>query len=122
MYACMQLLPSATKLWQGNVFTPVCHSLHRGISASVHAEIHTPWADTPLSRHPPGRHLPPPAITAADGKHPTGMHSCFHLCSTVQLPYTNVTLQFFILAFAEFSGINISCNSFRIIQTCNLLY
>ena len=26
---CM-LLPPATKLWQGNVFTPVCDSVHRG--------------------------------------------------------------------------------------------
>ena len=37
------------------------------------------WADTPsgqtplLDRH---RHPPPETATAADGKHPTGMHSC----------------------------------------------
>ena len=38
---------------QGNIFTPVCHSVHRGESASVHAEIpHPPGADTPQSRHP----------------------------------------------------------------------
>ena len=50
------------------------------------------WADTPLGRHPradtpPGRppcpvhariHTPP-AATAADGTHPTGMHSCFNM-------------------------------------------
>ena len=83
---------------------------------------YTPPGQTPPEQTPPGQTPPPPAVTAADGTHPTGMHSCFHLCSTVQLPYTNVTLQFFILAFAQFSGINISCNSFRIIQTCNLLY
>ena len=47
-----------------------------------------PQADTPLGRHPPfgrhppprqtppGRHPLPPAVTAADGTHPTGMHSC----------------------------------------------
>ena len=43
-------LPSATKLRQGNVFTPVCHSVHKGGSASMHAGI------DPLGRHPPGRH------------------------------------------------------------------
>ena len=41
----------------------------------------TPWADTTPDRHPPlGRHIPLgrplPAETAADGTHPTGMHSC----------------------------------------------
>ena len=41
-----------TNLWEGNVFTPVCHSVHRG-------EVYTPWV-----------------ATAADGTHPTGMHSC----------------------------------------------
>ena len=25
-----QFLPAATKLRQGNIFTPVCHSVHRG--------------------------------------------------------------------------------------------
>ena len=44
-------------------------------------------AETPLGRHPPGRHPlcpvhaginspPPPMATAVDGTHPTGMHSC----------------------------------------------
>ena len=41
----------------------------------------TPWSDTTPDRHPPlGRHIPSgrplPAVTAADGTHPTGMHSC----------------------------------------------
>ena len=38
---------------QGNIFTPVCYSVHRG-SASVHAGI------PPRSRHPPGTRPPPP--------------------------------------------------------------
>ena len=74
-----------------------------GVSAPVHAGIHTP-----LGRHPPGRQPPaqcvlgytppPPAqcilgytspypvhagihmATAADGAHPTGMHSCLNVC------------------------------------------
>ena len=39
----------------------------------------TPGADTPWSRHPPpGSRYPPSqqTATAADGTHPTGMHSC----------------------------------------------
>ena len=40
------LLP-ATKLRQGNAFTPVCHSVHRGVSATPPGK--TP---TPLGRHP----------------------------------------------------------------------
>ena len=45
------------------------HALGRGVSAPVHAGIH------PLGRHSPlGRH--PPAVKAADGTYPTGMHSC----------------------------------------------
>ena len=42
----------------------------------------TPWADTPLGRHP----YPPRAktATAADGTHPTGMHSCCFWFGTLQ--------------------------------------
>ena len=43
------LLPPATKLRQGNVFTAVCHSVHGGV-------CHTPWADTPPGRHPRAVH------------------------------------------------------------------
>ena len=67
-----------------------------GVSASVQTP---PWADIPLGRYPPWqtphwtdtrqttppRQKPPPLAdtpqaTAADGTHPTGMHSCFLLC------------------------------------------
>ena len=33
----IELLPPATKLRQGNVFTSVCYSVHRGGSLSQHA-------------------------------------------------------------------------------------
>ena len=75
------LLPAATKLGLGNVFTGVCDSVHGGLCASVHAVI--PPA---RSRHPPGadihplpksRQPPPPAYSQqVAGMHPTGMHSC----------------------------------------------
>ena len=47
------LLPAATKLGQGNVFTGVCGSVNTGGgSASVHAGIPTQWEQTPpKSRH-----------------------------------------------------------------------
>ena len=48
-------------------------STGEGVSAPVHAGIH------PLGRHPLGRHPLQQATTAADGTHPTGMHSCFLL-------------------------------------------
>ena len=36
-----------------------------------------PWLDTlPTGRHPPGQTPPPKTVTAMDGVHPTGMHSC----------------------------------------------
>ena len=40
---------------QGNIFTPVCHSVHRGGSASVHAGIPPPLnqADPPRTRQTP---------------------------------------------------------------------
>ena len=62
------LLPPATKLQQGNVFTPVCHSVHRG------------W-QTPLLGRPPMQ-TPPCTVHAgrygqqAGGMHATGMHTC----------------------------------------------
>ena len=38
---------------------------------------HPPARQTPPSRHPPGQTPPQPKMaTAADGTHPTGMHSC----------------------------------------------
>ena len=90
---------------QGNVFTPVCHSVHRGaVCLSAGWDTHipwadppgqtppwadtpwvdTPWADTPWAdtpgQTPPWAHLPARRplgrYTPADGTHPTGMHSC----------------------------------------------
>ena len=56
-------LSSAMKLWQGNIFTGVCHSVNRRVSTSVHGGIHTPWqvpprAGTPPAVTPLGRYTP----------------------------------------------------------------
>ena len=75
-FRATSLLPSATKLRQGNVFTPGCHSVHRGVSASVHAGIHTPLEEapthqkhTPRTDNPP-RQTPPPQAFPSPLKHP----------------------------------------------------
>ena len=52
------LLLATTKLDQGKVFTGICNSVNRGVSASLHAGMHTP----PRSRHSP-RADPPGADT-----------------------------------------------------------
>ena len=46
---------------QGNIFTPVCHSVHRGGSASMHAGIPPPLDQTPpWDQAAPPRIRPPP--------------------------------------------------------------
>ena len=88
-------------LGQGNIFTPVCHSVHRGgglpqcmlgYHPTTAGTRHIPWSrhppdqappTPPGTRHPPGPGtLPPGAEHAgrygqrAGGSHPTGMQSC----------------------------------------------
>ena len=56
------LLPPATKLRQGNVFTPVCHSVHRGCLTDTPGQTAPPPWQTALGRHPldrPRRQTPP---------------------------------------------------------------
>ena len=62
LYALLQIefLPAATKLGQGNVFTGVCDSVHRGVSASVHAGIPSPGSRHPLEQTSPGADTHPP--------------------------------------------------------------
>ena len=45
---------------------------------SMHWGRTPPWADNPLGRQHPVRHLP--TANAADSTHPTGMHSCYSIC------------------------------------------
>ena len=57
------LLLSVTKLWQGYVFTPVCHSVHTGGQCML-GYTHLPWADTSPQHTPsPGQTPSPPSIT-----------------------------------------------------------
>ena len=81
-------------LGQGNIFTPVCHSVHKGGgSASVHDGMPPPRDQAPPGPAPPGPGAPrdqaprgpgtPGTEHAgrygqrAGGTHPTGMQSCF---------------------------------------------
>ena len=54
-------LPPANEVCEGYVFTRVCHSVHRGGSASVHAGI-PPWSRP----NPPGAEPPPEQCMLGD--------------------------------------------------------
>ena len=60
-----------TKLRKGNAFTPVCQSFCSQ-GGGVHPSMQTP----PRQTHPPRAETSTHMATAADGTHPTGMHSC----------------------------------------------
>ena len=84
MYYCYfdtHLLLSA-KLRKGNVFKPVCHSVHRGVC--VVGDVHSREMAGGV-RGPAGACVVGGACvavemaTAAGGTHPTGMHSCIYL-------------------------------------------
>ena len=61
------LLPSAMKLWKGNVFTPVCQSFCSQGGVSQHALGQTPpWAETPGQTPPVSQHAlgqTPPCVS-----------------------------------------------------------
>ena len=69
----MNSLPPANEVCKGYIFTPVCQSFcFQGVSASVHAGIHTPLrADTPLEQRPPGSRHPPEADTPLEADTPS---------------------------------------------------
>ena len=84
------LLPPATKLRQGNIFTPVCHSVHReGVCQS-------PRADTP-QQTPPSRHPPRPVHA---GMHPPLPSACWDTVNkrVVRIPLECI-LVFFVFPF-----------------------
>ena len=66
------LLPPATKLGQGNIFTGVCDFVNGGVCL-VPGGVPGPGGSGPGGV--PGGD-PPGTATAAGGTHPTGMHSC----------------------------------------------
>ena len=89
-YSYLFITARKRSLGQGNIFTPVCHSVHGGGSASVHDGIPPfppdqaspdqsppPKPGTPpRTRHPPGAEHAGRYGQCAGGTHPTGMQSC----------------------------------------------
>ena len=80
----LALLPPATKLLEGNVLTPVCDSVHGGVSVqgrslsrgvlSRGVFVQGVSFQGGLSKGVSVRETP--LRYRADGAHPTGMHSC----------------------------------------------
>ena len=92
------LLPAATKLGQGNVFTGVCDSVNRGgvlpqcmLGYTPRVGTPPPWEQTPREQTPQSRHhppgadprsrnpleqRPPPWVAEASIRSTSGMHSC----------------------------------------------
>ena len=62
------------------MFLQTCVCSHGGgVCLSACWDTTPPGKDTPWSRHPSrSRHPPGETATAADGTHPTGMHSCYY--------------------------------------------
>ena len=100
---CERSLPSATKLRQGNISTPVCHSVHGGGHAwwgacmaggmrgmgAAYVAWGSAWQGACVTGGcvwqggMRGMHTPPPDTTRygqwAGGTRPTGMHTCFQI-------------------------------------------
>ena len=67
------VLPSATNC-EGNVFTPVCHSVHRGGGFCLSACWDTtPWGQTPPKADTPLRDQAPPRSGTHPGADPPGI-------------------------------------------------
>ena len=80
MQSCLYYYCPQMKLWEGNVFTPVCDSVHGGVSQHAMGwrglplglgGCTAPWADIPL-----GQTHSLEMTIEVDGTHPAGMHPC----------------------------------------------
>ena len=79
------LLPPATKLGQGNVFTGICDSVHRGVCLRACRDTTPQGPGNPPDQAPlpgPGTPREQSMLGDSSGKHPTGMQSCFILKCT----------------------------------------
>ena len=76
-------------LGQGNVFTPVCDSVHGEVSTPLHAAPPPP-GQTPLGRHPPWADTPSPSDTTGYGQHTHSneMYTCLtSFCRSRRIRY-----------------------------------
>ena len=104
-----------TKLQKGNVFTSVCQEFFPQGSVCQTPPGQTPplgqtppWADTPW--HTPQADTPQQMATAADGTHPTGMHSCCLLFQPKKFPHFYVNTLFFFDKKWQFSATKYAFN------------
>ena len=111
---CVIFLPPATKLRQGNVFTPDCHSVDRG-EWQTPLGRHPPWsrpplgADTPLEQTPPPLGADPPGAdtpqeqTPPRSRHPPLHSACWEIRATSgwYAFYWNAYLSLIFFAFAS---------------------
>ena len=75
-----------TKLRKGNVFTPVCDSVHGGRGVRLKTTPgQTPPGQTPARQTTPYADPSSKTAIAVDGTHPTGMHSCLLIFSVLLL-------------------------------------
>ena len=87
-----------------------------GVSASVHAGIHTPWTDNPRQTPPPGRHplaRHPPGQTPL-GRHPPGKTPPSR---SLLLQMVHILLECILaifLSFAKHSLVHMSCGTFSV--------
>ena len=65
------LLPSANVVWDGYVFTPVCHSVHRGTLPQCMLGYTPPSRQTPLRWTPPWADTPSLPSTCRDTHTPS---------------------------------------------------
>ena len=70
----------ANEVCEGYVFTCVCHSVHGGVSRPIPRGRLRGLAGG-VQFHTQGQNPPQQTATAADGTHPTRMHSCLILNS-----------------------------------------
>ena len=92
---------------QGNIFAPVCHSVHGGVSASPHPrsrhppEQTPPGTDTPQNRYPPQKQTspeqtPPRADTPRADTTPQEADSGIRSMSGRYASYWNAFLSFYL--------------------------
>ena len=95
----LQYLPPAKKLGQGYLFTGMCDSVHRGVSASVHAGITAPLEHIPLlpDQVPPWDQVHPP------GTRYTPQYFCSFFLTSLFFAFFAFFLQFFPFFFSFFS-------------------
>ena len=90
------LLLPATKLRQGNVFTPVCHSVHGGGVADS-PQSRPPWEQTPPREQTPPVNRNPPRNRHPPGSRPPLCSACWEIRATSgrDASYWNAYLAYF---------------------------